>query len=76
MKDKFKNIDEMKIDEVIEEINALYKKSQEVGLTEEEKERQQIVRKRYIDNVKKNFKAQIGGYKMVDKNQSNSKRYN
>lgn len=76
MKDKFKNIDEMKIDEVIEEINALYKKSQEIGLTEEEKERQQIVRKRYIDNVKKNFKAQIGGYKMVDKNQSNSKRYN
>lgn len=76
MKDKFKNVDEMKIDEVIEEINALYKKSQEVGLTEEEKERQQIVRKRYIDNVKKNFKAQIGGYKMVDKSKSNSKRYN
>ena len=76
MKDKFKNIDEMKIDEVIEEINALYKKSQEVGLTEEEKERQQIVRKRYIDNVKKNFKAQIGGYKMADKSKANSKRYN
>lgn len=76
MEDKFKNIDEMKIDEVIEEINSLYKKSQEVGLTEEEKERQQVVRKRYIDNVKKNFKAQIGGYKMAGKSKSNSKRYN
>ncbi|WP_346871096.1 MULTISPECIES: DUF896 domain-containing protein [unclassified Clostridium] len=60
------NIDNMKIEEVIEEINFLYKKSQESGLTEAERNRQQVLRRRYIDNVKRNFKAQISGYKPVD----------
>lgn len=59
----YKKIDDMKIEEVIEEINALYKKSQEEGLTKEEKERQQALRNRYINNVKNNFRAQISGYK-------------
>ena len=49
----------MKIEEVINEINHLYKKSQEEGLTEEEKVLQQQYRKRYIDNVKNNFRAQL-----------------
>ncbi|MCI5726654.1 MAG: DUF896 domain-containing protein [Clostridium sp.] len=49
----------MKIEEVINEINRLYKKSQEEGLTEEEKVLQQQYRKRYIDNVKNNFRAQL-----------------
>ncbi len=67
----YKNIDDMKIEEVIEEINALYKKSQESGLTEEEKNRQQVLRRRYIDNVKKNFRAQISGYKPLDPENDN-----
>ncbi|MFR1708320.1 MAG: DUF896 domain-containing protein [Clostridium sp.] len=67
----YKNIDDMKIEEVIEEINALYKKSQEDGLTEEEKNRQQALRRRYIDNVKKNFKAQISGYRPLDPKHNN-----
>ena len=54
-------IDSMKIEEVIENINFLYKKSQEEGLTEEEKELQALCRKRYLDNVKRNFKAQLDG---------------
>ncbi|MEI3337101.1 MAG: DUF896 domain-containing protein [Clostridium sp.] len=54
-------IDSMKIEEVIENINFLYKKSQEKGLTEEEKELQALCRKRYLDNVKRNFKAQLDG---------------
>ena len=66
----------MKIDEVIEEINALYKKSQESSLTTQEKERQQILRRRYIDNVKKNFKSQISGYKYVDSKGKNFNRNN
>ena len=49
----------MKIEEVIERINFLYKKSQEEGLTDEEKVEQQELRKRYIDNVKRNFRAQL-----------------
>lgn len=49
----------MKIEEVIEKINLLYKKSKEEGLTEEEKQEQTELRARYIDNVKKNFRAQL-----------------
>jgi len=59
MNKEYINIDNMKIEEVIEEINFLYKKSQESGLTEAEKNRQQVLRRRYIDNVKRNFKAQL-----------------
>ena len=54
-------IDSMKIEEIIENINFLYKKSQEEELTEEEKELQALCRKRYLDNVKRNFKAQLDG---------------
>lgn len=68
---KFKNIDDMKIEEVIEEINAMYKKSQEEGLSEEEKERQKVLRQRYINNVKNNFRQQIAGYKKVDPSKNN-----
>ena len=49
----------MKIEEVIERINFLYKKSQEEGLTDEEKIEQKELRQRYIDNVKRNFRAQL-----------------
>ena len=55
----------MKIDEVIERINFLYKKSQNEGLTEEEKIEQQKLRQRYIDNVKRNFRAQLDGIERV-----------
>jgi len=71
MNKEYLNIDNMKIEEVIEEINFLYKKSQESGLTEAEKNRQQVLRRRYIDNVKRNFKAQISGYKPVDPKHNN-----
>ena len=48
-----------KMDDVIARINELYKKSKEEGLTEVEKEEQQILRRRYIDSVKGNFRAQL-----------------
>ena len=57
------NISSMAIEEVVEHINRLYKKSQEEGLTEEEKTLQQALRQRYIDNVKRNFRAQLEGIK-------------
>ncbi|AGF58158.1 uncharacterized protein YnzC (UPF0291/DUF896 family) [Clostridium saccharoperbutylacetonicum] len=53
------DIENAKIEEVVEKINLLYKLSQERGLTDEEKELQQKLRKRYIDNVKRNFRAQL-----------------
>lgn len=63
MDNKKDNIDEMSIDEVTLKINELYKKSKEDGLNDEEKELQQKLRKRYIESVKRNFKAQLAGIK-------------
>ena len=39
----------------------LYKKSQEEGLYDKEKEIQKKLRQKYIDNVKRNFRAQLDG---------------
>ncbi|MEG0773331.1 DUF896 domain-containing protein [Clostridium sp.] len=55
----------MNLDEMIERINFLYKKSQAEGLTEEEKSEQEELRRRYIDNVKRNFREQLKGIKRV-----------
>ena len=55
------------IDDVIKRINELYKKSKEEGLNEEEKEEQQKLRRRYIDNVKANFRVQLEGVKLKKK---------
>lgn len=49
----------MNIEELIERINFLYKKSKEEGLNEQEKEEQQELRKDYIERVKSNFRAQL-----------------
>jgi len=51
----------MNVDELIARINFLYKKSQEEGLSEEEKKEQELLRRKYIDNVKNNFRAQMVG---------------
>ena len=49
----------MNMEETIQRINALYHKSQAEGLTEEEKEEQQCLRRRYIHSVKGNLKGQL-----------------
>lgn len=61
------NIDKMPIEEVTLKINELYKKSKEEGLTEEEKSLQEKLRRRYLDNVKRNFKAQLEGIEIKKK---------
>lgn len=49
----------------IERINALAKKQKSPeGLTPEEKEEQAILRREYIDSVKRNLRAQLGGIKI------------
>lgn len=53
------NINEMKMDDVIARINALYHKSQSEGLTDAEKEEQALLRRRYIDSVKGNLQGQL-----------------
>lgn len=53
------NYEDMKMDDIIKRINELYKKSKEEGLNEEEKMEQEKLRRRYIDSIKGNFKAQL-----------------
>ena len=55
----------MSMDEITSRINSLYKKSKEEGLTQEEKIEQQELRQKYINNVKKNFRAQLDTIKKV-----------
>ncbi|OOM81660.1 hypothetical protein CLPUN_10160 [Clostridium puniceum] len=58
------DIQNIRIEDVVEKINSLYKISQERELTVEEKELQGKLRQRYIDNVKRNFKAQLDGIEL------------
>ena len=52
--------------EMIERINALAKKSKGEGLTEEEKQEQQVLRKQYIEAFKANFRQQLENIEIVD----------
>ena len=62
------DIKDMKMDDVIKRINELYKKSKEEGLNNAEKEEQQILRRRYIDSVKSNFRAKIDTVELKKRN--------
>ena len=54
-------------DEMIKEINELSRKSKTVGLTDEEKQRQQYLRTEYIKAFRGNFKQQLQSITVVDK---------
>lgn len=43
----------------IARINELYRKSKAEGLSDEERKEQQILRREYIDSVKRNLSAQL-----------------
>lgn len=45
--------------EMIGRINELYHKSQDVGLSDEEKEEQQMLRKKYIEAIRTNMRANL-----------------
>ncbi|MEW9093590.1 MAG: DUF896 domain-containing protein [Clostridiaceae bacterium] len=51
----------MNIEEMINRINYLYKKSKEEGLTEEEKIEQKELREKYLQNFRNNFRVQLEG---------------
>lgn len=46
-------------EERIERINELYRKSKTEGLTDAEKQEQQILRKEFIDSFKRNLRGQL-----------------
>ena len=52
--------------EKIRRINELYRKSQAEGLSEAEKKEQDLLRKEYIANVKKNLRNQLNNIDMVN----------
>lgn len=51
----------MDINALLERINFLYKKSQNEGLTEEEKIEQKELREKYLQNFRNNFRIQLEG---------------
>ena len=52
--------------EKIQRINELYRTSQAEGLSEAEKKEQDLLRKEYIANVKKNLRNQLNNIDMVN----------
>lgn len=53
-------------EEKIARINALARKSKAEGLTEEEKKEQDLLRKEFIANVRRNLKSQLDNIDMVN----------
>lgn len=53
------NMNEKTLEQKIARINELYHKSQEVGLTEDEKAEQAMLRQEYVANVRANLKNQL-----------------
>ncbi|MBR3866379.1 MAG: DUF896 domain-containing protein [Butyricicoccus sp.] len=54
------------IDEKILRINALVKKSKEVGLTEEEKAEQKRLREEYVASFRESLRAQLDSTMVVN----------
>ncbi len=54
--------------EKINRINELYRKSQECGLSDEEKKEQDLLRKEYIANVRGNLRSQLNNIDVVNSN--------
>lgn len=62
-------------DNKIKRINELYKKSKTVGLNEEEKEEQKVLRAEFIKGAKEQLISQIHNIKIVDENGNIVKDY-
>ncbi|MEF2245863.1 DUF896 domain-containing protein [Paenibacillus sp. IITD108] len=56
----------MDIDQLIARINELSRKSKTSGLTNEEIAERDELRKRYLNNFKRNFKQQLDSIKYVE----------
>lgn len=63
----------MVTDEQIKRINELAKKQREVGLTDEEKTEQAILRKAYVDAFRQSLEGQLDSITVVEKDGSRHK---
>lgn len=61
---------EMTMDERIARINALYHKSQNEGLTEEEKAEQKKLRAEYVANIRAGLRGQLNNIDIKEKDGS------
>ncbi|CAM2829765.1 DUF896 domain-containing protein [Fructilactobacillus fructivorans] len=59
--------EDKELEKLIPRINELSKKSKQEGLSEDEKEEQNKLRKEYLERFKANFKSQIEMTKVYDK---------
>lgn len=50
----------------IDRINSLYHKAKSVGLTAEEKTEQEMLRKEYIETIRKNMRANLNNLSVVE----------
>lgn len=50
----------------IDRINTLYHKAKSVGLTAEEKTEQEMLRKEYIETIRKNMRANLNNISVVE----------
>ncbi len=55
------------MEELTKRVNELYHKSQDIGLTEDEKKEQDELRKAYVANVRKNLRGQLDNISIVEK---------
>lgn len=60
----------MEMEEKIQRINELYRKSQAEGLTEEEKKEQQELRSEYVANIRANLRGQLNNIDIQEKDGS------
>ncbi len=60
----------MVTEQQIKRINELAKKQREVGLTEEEKAEQAVLRRAYIDGFKASLEGQLNSITVVEKDGS------
>lgn len=60
----------MGMDEKINRINELYRKSQAEGLTDEEKKEQQLLRQEFVANVRANLRGQLNNINIQEKDGS------
>lgn len=58
------------LNEKINRINELYRKSKAEGLTDEERQEQELLRKEYIANVRNNLRVQLDSIDMVNEDGS------
>lgn len=61
------NKKQLTVKEMTDRINELYHKSQNEGLTDDEKKEQTELRNAYVANVRANLKAQLDNITIVDK---------